>query len=509
MRVQRQVVSVVAVAIVSIMVLVVLTLLMGVTATAAWVPTTSPQFWPRTPSQLCRQQQPRRQQQQYRRNAPSATSTARTRARTSSSSQLLQLRNSGDIFNNVNVGSMLFKFMNQILHPSPTLLASLASGFDELVVISWYLLLIDRVLKGLYRSSYFLPWKNLDPGDDINERYDRSLVGYLRSPARALGWSLLTLWILDAMIILSRAMDPANKENKLVPKVLSIIIYSNVAGQLLAAIKNWWIEQAMGRVLKSTPSRAQKAFARRSSGILLWSAVYLVCAEVVSMATGLSLNSVISFAGVGGIAFGLASKDLLSNLLGGAFLFLTTPFIERDKISLTNLEQSRVRRIGWYRTSVVGDDEQIKYIPNAQFISNKISNRSRRTHRCLKESFFLTHDVLPTVEDFLADVRAELFRRIPSIDSKSRPFRLYVKRITQTAVEVELEVHFRGNDGTEYRGKRQTALLSIASVVRERGARFAVFSSLLGEKDSLDALQQQKLTRALEDAVKKALGDSQ
>ena len=96
--------------------------------------------------------------------------------------------------------------------------------------------------------------------------------------------------------------------------------------------------------------------------------MFVVCAEGVALATGLSLQSIFSFAGVGGLALGLATKDLLSNLVGGAMLFLTSPFIERDKISMTGLDQCRIRRIGLYKTEVIGDDEQVQYIPNARFI---------------------------------------------------------------------------------------------------------------------------------------------
>lgn len=183
--------------------------------------------------------------------------------------------------------------------------------------------------------------------------------------------------------------------------------------------------------------------------------------------------------------------------MGGALLFLTTPFIEREKISLSNLEESRVLRIGWYQTCVLGNDEQMMYIPNAQFISNKISNRSRRTHRVLKESFFLTHDVLPDAAELIADVKTELLAQ-PSVDSTRRPFRLYVKSISQTAVEVEIEMHFRGNDGTEYRAKRQKALLTIAEVVAKRGARFAVFESLLGEKDASQRTKAEAVVKRLD-----------
>ena len=121
---------------------------------------------------------------------------------------------------------------------------------------------------------------------------------------------------------------------------------------------------------------------------------------------------------------------------------------ERDKITMTNLDQSRVIRVGWYQTIVRGDDEQVQSVPNAKFISNKISNRSRRSHRCMKESIYLTYDVLPDCSELLEELRERLLS-LPTVDARSREFRLYVKRLTQTAVEIEVEIHFRGNDGTE------------------------------------------------------------
>ena len=96
--------------------------------------------------------------------------------------------------------------------------------------------------------------------------------------------------------------------------------------------------------------------------------------------------------------------------MGGCLLIVSNPFAERDKISMSNLEESRVLRVGWYQTVVLGNDEQVQTIPNAQFISHKISNRSRRTHRCMKQSVFLSYDALPQLEGLISELRAELVR---------------------------------------------------------------------------------------------------
>jgi len=296
----------------------------------------------------------------------------------------------------------------------------------------------------------------------------------------------LMLWVVDACYLFGVALNPPLKVAKAakakLPFVASALVYTFVGGKAFASVKDWWLENVAPRVFRPPPTTSQRAVARKGSGILLWLVLGLLCAEALSAATGVHLNSILSFAGVGGIAVGLATKDLLTNLVGGCILFLTNPFTERDKITMTNLSQSRVLSVGWYQTVVCGDDEEVQTIPNAKFISNKISNRSRRTHRCMKQSIFLTHGCLPDMEALIAELKEELVA-MPTIDT-ARNFRVYVKEITQTAVEVEVELHFAGNDGTEYRNKRMAALLLISKVVARRGAEFAVLRSLLADGGS-------------------------
>ena len=60
---------------------------------------------------------------------------------------------------------------------------------------------------------------------------------------------------------------------------------------------------------------------------------------------------------------------------------------------MTNLQESRVLRVGWYQTVVLGNDEEVQTVPNSKFISNKISNKTRRTHRCMKQAAHISTDL--------------------------------------------------------------------------------------------------------------------
>lgn len=260
------------------------------------------------------------------------------------------LQNSGDtaVFDNVNVGVALVKGIRAAVSSSDgqfrirAALTSLTSGVDEIVFICVYLLTINRLLKNLWRAVTWarrLQWNaegDADSGDAYSDKqFADSFIGYLQRPFRDLGWGMLILWCVDAAYILFAALNPTELARPArgkalrpkLPHLVSIVLYANIAGRFAAAIKNWWIAHGLPKVLKPPPSAAQRAFAQRGSGIMLWSAVALLCAEGLSSATGIHLTAIFSFAGIGGIAFGLATKDLLTNVIGGALLFLTTPFV--------------------------------------------------------------------------------------------------------------------------------------------------------------------------------------
>ncbi|KAH8059168.1 PhoD-like phosphatase [Aureococcus anophagefferens] len=216
---------------------------------------------------------------------------------------------------------------------------------------------------------------------------------------------------------------------------------------------------------------------KRGSGVAVWFVCCAVCFEVLRFNIGLTLGSIVSFAGISGIALGFATKDLVSNWVGGALLVLTRPFVPGDKIQMTSLDKAVVEQIGWYQCLVRGDDDQFQTVPNSKFLSNKVSNLSQRKHRYMKQAFRIRYEDLPRAEAICDRLRAEL-RAVDGVDP-ARRFYIFVKALRETDVEIEVEVHFKGSSGLALRERRQAALLKIAEVVRDEGAEFAVFSALL------------------------------
>jgi len=222
---------------------------------------------------------------------------------------------------------------------------------------------------------------------------EESFAAALLQPALLLGWVMLALWGADVVYLACVTAGLASGAGQ-TPRVLSYVAYTYVAGVILSALKNRFIERlleqrsseaaqadlspsarespaatakrlALDMWRRRTKSQEQvtaanKFLLKRGSSILLWVGLGLVCLDAVSLNVGVAVGSLLSFAGVGGLALGLATKDLASNLVGGCLVFVTQPFVEGDVIMSEKLPPSKVAHIGWYQTVVVGDsDEQV------------------------------------------------------------------------------------------------------------------------------------------------------
>jgi small-conductance mechanosensitive channel len=291
------------------------------------------------------------------------------------------------------------------------------------------------------------------------------------------------LWFIYAAYLGLTAASLASGDGK-VPKVLSIITYACSGGLALTAFKNHYIEalflkRSSASVTASDRVRQANAFLlRRGTSIVLSAKLGLACVDAISLNFCVAAGSLLGFAGVGGLALGLATKDLVSNLVGGCLIFLTRPFGEGVTISFGNIPESKVLRIGYYQTTVRGKDEQVRTVPNALLISNTISNLSRRSHRTLTQSVYLTYGSLSVAGAVVERLQKDL-SKLPGVNLTTRNLRVTLKALTATAIEVEVELHFRGGDGNVFGERRTAALLAIGEAVRDCGAEFAVLNGLL------------------------------
>ena len=95
--------------------------------------------------------------------------------------------------------------------------------------------------------------------------------------------------------------------------------------------------------------------------------------------------------GIGGVAFALASKESLENLLGSFTIFFDKPFTVGDTVTLGGVTGT-VEKVGFRSTRIRTFDKSIVTVPNKNIISAELDNLGARPVRRVKFNIGLTYD---------------------------------------------------------------------------------------------------------------------
>ena len=298
------------------------------------------------------------------------------------------------VFENINFFGFVKRLTAAVAHARPETLTKITKALpadDFIAVVSFYILL-DPALRLMWRIR-------------SKRSFGDSWFGTLRPALKLLSSVFACLYGLDVLYCTSCLVG--NPLPNVIPAVAAGIGYTAVAGTLCTSIKDRFLER---QVLPawSKDTRARNFAVKRGTGIGIWILCILICLETLRIEAGVSVKSIIGLTSIFGIATGFAVKDLASNWVGGLLLFVTRPFVPGDKIEMTRLKQSVVERIGWYATRVRSDDDRVQVVPNSKFVSNKISNLSRRRHRSIRKSFHLNYEDLPKCAAIVTALREKL-----------------------------------------------------------------------------------------------------
>ena len=143
------------------------------------------------------------------------------------------------VFDNVNIRQRLAEVFGLLFSRSAErdrlgrALMSLTKGLDELAAIAIYLLLVDRLLKLVWRAFAWL--RSKFDAEAPAGSYGESLVGALQPAAKRFGWGMLLLWLVDAGYILAAAVSPslAKSKKSTLPTLVGTVMTTLVAGTAL------------------------------------------------------------------------------------------------------------------------------------------------------------------------------------------------------------------------------------------------------------------------------------
>jgi MscS family membrane protein len=125
---------------------------------------------------------------------------------------------------------------------------------------------------------------------------------------------------------------------------------------------------------------------KRSTIILLMKLCFvttLVISSLILLQTvGVKMQAIIAFVSLGGVAIGIASRDLTASLFGTMMIYANRPFSIGDRIRISTSE-GIVENITWISTRLRLDNKKIVYIPNIQFLNVTVENISHSAERRL------------------------------------------------------------------------------------------------------------------------------
>lgn len=119
----------------------------------------------------------------------------------------------------------------------------------------------------------------------------------------------------------------------------------------------------------------------------------------------INIASLIAGLGIGGLAFALAAKESLENLLGSFTIFLDKPFVIGDLVQIGGIS-GNVEKIGFRSTRIRTLDKSYVTVPNKKMVEAELDNLSLRTLRRVKFVLSLSYSNSPaSIKNFINDLK--------------------------------------------------------------------------------------------------------
>lgn len=178
----------------------------------------------------------------------------------------------------------------------------------------------------------------------------------------------------------------------------SVIILGNVVKILVAIDIGWFLLKFIDSLLVSYIQPLSQRTATQLDDHLLPFIRQLVKFVIISVTivvvldnAGYDITTIVAGLGIGGLAFALAAKDILSNIFGGVTVIVDKPFTIGDRIRIDKWD-GKVKEIRMRSTRIETIDGSQLIVPNANITASYIENVTREEHRRIKNVLGLEYN---------------------------------------------------------------------------------------------------------------------
>ncbi len=294
--------------------------------------------------------------------------------------------------------------------------------------------------------------------------WDDAMVSAAETPIRTAVWiagiSLAIDIVYDHVpIAILQAVDP----------IRDLGLIASLAWFLLRLAKQAetrYLETKSGLSAKTNPATvsAIAKLARLSIGIT----TILIALQTL----GFSISGVLAFGGIGGIAVGFASRDLLANFFGSLIIYFDRPFREGDWIRSPDKDiEGTVESIGWRVTRIRTFDRRPIYVPNSIFASITIENPSRMTHRRIYELIGIRYADAEVLESIIVAVR-DMLAVHSGIDTDDLMM-VNFSQFSASSIDFFIYAFARTTVWAEYNEIKSDILIKVNNIIMEHGAEIA------------------------------------
>ncbi len=147
---------------------------------------------------------------------------------------------------------------------------------------------------------------------------------------------------------------------------ITCLVYSTAEGMV-----NWYAETFAEKTHTEIDDHAVVLFNRFAKLVF-----FFIALTIVFQHFGIQVTGLMATAGIASLAFALAAKDTLANLIAGVILMFDRPFKRGDRITLPSGGWGDVMQIGLRSTKVLSFEQKVIVIPNAEIANSEIVNHS-------------------------------------------------------------------------------------------------------------------------------------
>ena len=308
--------------------------------------------------------------------------------------------------------------------------------------------------------------------------YDDALIRVARKP---IGWAILFYGILFAATIV--------RQNTGVGLLDHLAPVREIGTMILLV---WFAVRFVTEVEVAVLAERQDRDDRTTINVLskLMRVSIMITGFLISLQSlGFSIEGVLAFGGIGGIAIGFAARDMLANFFGSVSLLLDKPFTVGDWIRSNDMEiEGTVEHIGWRVTRIRTFDKRPLYIPNSNFTNLSIENPSRMTNRRIYETIGVRYDdvgILPTI---LSDLRTML-KEHEEIDT-NQILMVNLNEFSDSSVDFFIYTFTKTTDWARFHEIKEDVLLRITAIIEGHGASIAYPTQRLQLEQEILALDE-------------------